>query len=100
MVCWELWLMRLWHGFTTSWRPAWAVSRFPSKIKRRFLQPFFLFSVCALGLAGISGCAKNLVTKRHQVKFISQKTEIEIGKKAKEQIVKEYGIYKDLDWQI
>ena len=48
----------------------------------------------------LSGCARNFVTKKRQVKFISQKTEIEIGKKAKEEIVKEYGIYKDLDWQI
>ena len=48
----------------------------------------------------LAACARNFVTKRRQVKFISQKTEIEIGKKAKEQIVKEYGIYKDLDWQI
>src|SRR5262245_15535681 len=45
-------------------------------------------------------CAKNFVTHRRQVKFISEKTEIEIGKKAKEEIVKEYGFYKDLDWQI
>src|SRR5471030_3331781 len=48
----------------------------------------------------LAACAKNLVTKRRQVKFISQKTEIEIGRKAKDQIVKEYGTYKDLDWQI
>lgn len=47
-----------------------------------------------------TACAKNFVTKRRQVKFISQKTEISIGKKAKEEIVKEYGSYKDLDWQI
>ena len=48
----------------------------------------------------LPACAKNFVTKRRQVKFISQKTEIEIGRKAKEQIVKEYGTYKDLDWQV
>ncbi len=51
-------------------------------------------------IGGLTACAKNFVTKRRQVKFISQKTEIEIGRKAKEQIVKEYGIYKDLEWQI
>ena len=48
----------------------------------------------------LTGCAKNLVTKHRQVKFISQKTEIAIGQKAKEEIVKEYGTYKDLDWQV
>lgn len=57
---------------------------------------FFLFVLPLM----FSGCAKNFVTKRRQVKFISQKTEIEIGKKAKDQIIKEYGIYKDLDWQV
>ncbi len=49
---------------------------------------------------GLSACAKNYVTKQRQVKFISQKTELEIGRKTKEQIVKEYGSYKDLEWQI
>ena len=48
----------------------------------------------------LAACARNYVTKRRQVKFISQKTEIEIGKKAKAEIVKEYGSYKDLEWQI
>jgi predicted Zn-dependent protease len=48
----------------------------------------------------LPSCAQNLVTKQRQVKFISEKTEIEIGRKAKEQIVKEYGTYKDLEWQI
>src|SRR5262249_27099770 len=47
-----------------------------------------------------TGCARNLVTKHHQVKFISEKTEIEIGKKAKQEIVKEYGMVHDLDWQV
>ena len=56
--------------------------------------------VVSLSLLLLSACAKNLVTKQRQVKFISQKTEIEIGRKAKDQIVKEYGTYKDLEWQI
>lgn len=59
-----------------------------------------LLTFCVISLGLFSACAKNFVTKRRQVKFISQKTEIEIGRKAKEQIVKEYGMYKDLDWQI
>src|SRR5260370_593614 len=63
-------------------------------MKRLFLFSFLAFPVL------LTSCAKNFVTKHRQVKFISQKTEIEIGKKAKEEIVKEYGIYHDLDWQI
>jgi len=48
----------------------------------------------------LSGCARNFVTKERQLKLISEKTEIEIGKKAKAQIIKEYGQYYDLEWQI
>jgi predicted Zn-dependent protease len=62
-----------------------------------FRRPLTLFLIATLCLAG---CAKNYVTKRRQFRIISQKTEIEIGRKAKEEIVKEYGSYKDLDWQI
>lgn len=58
-------------------------------------------SLCVVVLIlGISGCARNFVTKERQFKLISEKTEIEIGKKAKAQIIKEYGQYHDLDWQI
>ena len=60
----------------------------------------YILSLVVISSFLFSGCAKNFVTKKRQVKFISQKTETEIGKKAKEEIVKEYGIYKDLDWQI
>jgi predicted Zn-dependent protease len=49
---------------------------------------------------GLAGCAKNYVTHHRQFKLISKNTEIEIGKKAKAQIVKEYGSYHDLDWEI
>src|SRR5580704_6203867 len=88
--------MRLWPGFITSSRPAWAASKLLSKIKK----PLLILLCCAILPGVFSACAKNFVTKKRQVKFISQKTEIEIGKKAKEEIVKEYGIYKDLDGQI
>ena len=96
--------MRLWPGFTTLSQPVWAALRLPSKINTRLLRgrtavrPYIY--ICLVCLLVMSGCAKNFVTKKLKVKFISQKTEIEIGKKAKEEIVKEYGIYKDLDWQI
>src|ERR1039457_4111695 len=92
--------MRLWHGCISKWQPAWAGLKFHSKINARPFKSLLFYSFLALGVWGLSACAKNFVTKRRQVKFISQKTEIEIGRKAKEQIVKEYGIYKDLDWQI
>jgi predicted Zn-dependent protease len=57
----------------------------------------FLFLI---GLLLLQGCGRNYVTKKRQFKLISEKTEISIGQKAKEQIVKEYGIYKDIEWQI
>jgi len=53
-----------------------------------------------LGACFFNGCSRNLVTRNHQVKLISEKTEIEIGKKAKQEIIKQYGAYNDLDWQI
>jgi predicted Zn-dependent protease len=46
------------------------------------------------------GCARNFVTKQRQFKLVSEKNEIAIGRKAKDEIVKEYGRYKDLDWEI
>src|SRR5438132_12745195 len=100
MVYWVRWSMRLWLGFITSSRPVWAGSKSPSKINARSFKSLLFLSVLALLIVSLAACARNFVTKRRQVKFISQKTEIEIGKKAKEQIIKEYGIYKDLDWQI
>jgi predicted Zn-dependent protease len=46
-----------------------------------------------------AGCARNYVTHHHEVHVISEKTEIQIGQKAKEGIIKEYGIYKDIKWE-
>ena len=57
---------------------------------RKHHVPAFFF-VVLLGLACLSSCAKNLVTKHRQFKLIGEKTEIAIGKKAKEDIIKEYG---------
>jgi predicted Zn-dependent protease len=51
-------------------------------------------------LLGLASCAKNYVTRHHELHLISEKTEIEIGRKAKEEIVKEYGAYHDLEWQV
>jgi predicted Zn-dependent protease len=50
--------------------------------------------------AFLTACATNYVSKNRQFKLISEKTEIEIGRKAKAEIVKEYGTYHDLDWQV
>src|ERR1700704_6166074 len=65
---------------------------------RQRVSAFLLVALPSLVL--FSSCAKNLVTKRRQFKLVSEKTEIAIGKKAKEDIIKEYGSYRDLDWQI
>src|SRR5262245_25476225 len=48
----------------------------------------------------LAACARNYVTRHHELHLISEKTEIEIGRKAKEDIIKEYGAYRDLEWQI
>jgi predicted Zn-dependent protease len=77
-----------------------AALKFHSKTNARFLRFLLPLACCVFAFYFLSACAQNFVTKKRQVKFISQKTEIEIGKKAKAEIVKEYGIYKDLDWQV
>ena len=66
----------------------------PSKTKA------FLRLIAVLPLVFLFACAKNYVTKHRQFRLISEKTEIEIGRKAKEDILKQYGTYKDLDWQV
>lgn len=62
-----------------------------------------LFSILLTGLWAqswfMAGCARNYVTRHRQLHLISEKTEIEIGKKAKEEIVKEYGTFSDIHWQ-
>jgi predicted Zn-dependent protease len=62
-----------------------------------FSRTFLLTAAAAFCMAG---CARNYVTKERQFKIVSEKNEIAIGRKAKEEIVKEYGRYKDLDWEI
>src|SRR4051812_50204652 len=58
-----------------------------------------LFILLTLWVA-LAACARNYVTRHHELHLISEKTEIEIGRKAKEDIIKEYGAYHDLDWQV
>jgi len=66
------------------------------------MNRFLSRAVCVVagGALILSGCARNYVTRHHELHLISQKTEIAIGKKAKDDIVKQYGQVKDLDWQI
>ncbi|MBI3293059.1 MAG: M48 family metalloprotease [Elusimicrobia bacterium] len=52
-----------------------------------------------LNVWGGGGCARNLVTHRPSVKLISEKTEIHIGQQVKEEIVKEYSVFKSSDVQ-
>ena len=48
---------------------------------------------CAAWLMG--SCARNPVTGAHDVTFISEKGEIEEGRRAHEQIIRLYGVYED-----
>src|SRR5258708_23130958 len=101
--------MHLWSGSTTSSRPAWAASKLLSKINtrssleragRRGNRAYIALLTLLLSSFVFSSCARNFVTKRRQVKFISQKTEIEFAKKAKPEIFKKNGIYNNLNCQI
>jgi len=75
----------------------WRSNRYNDVVlKRRYLAGF----LSLLSLIGFAACARNYVTNRRELHVISEKTEIEIGRKAKEDIVKEYGAYHDLEWQI
>jgi len=48
---------------------------------------------CAAWLMG--SCARNPVTGAHDVTFVSEKGEIEEGRRAHEQIIRIYGVYED-----
>ncbi len=63
-------------------------------------RTFFPFLITFPALCFSLGCAKNFVTKHREFHLISEKTEIQIGKKAKDDIVKEYGSFKDFEWQV
>src|SRR4051812_5568276 len=66
-----------------------------TSMQRRSVQGLVLVAVFIL-----AACARNFVTRKHELHLISEKTEIEIGRKAKQDIIKEYGAYHDLDWQV
>lgn len=61
---------------------------------RSVAKPAFalILAVCA-GLTG--SCARNPVTGEHDVTFVSEKGEIEQGRRAHEQVIRIYGVYED-----
>src|SRR5687767_1600 len=61
----------------------------------RILKPFLLTVLAAALAGGLASCATNPVTGKRDVAIISQKGEIEQGRKAHEQVIKFYGIYED-----
>lgn len=64
------------------------------------LKPVFFRVLVLSAILIFPACARNYVTRKRELRLISEKTEIEIGRKVKEQIAKQYGVYKDLDWQV
>ena len=63
------------------------------------IQRTLLFGLIAIGFVLINSCARNPVTKRKQVVFMSEAQEISIGKEADPQIIAQYGLYEDKDLQ-
>src|SRR5690606_195034 len=55
------------------------------------LLPLFIFSISLL----ICSCARNPVTGKKQLVFMSEKQEIAMGKEADPQIVASFGLYED-----
>src|SRR5687768_15890389 len=55
-----------------------------------------LIALLAAGLAcGLSSCATNPATGNRDIAVVSQKREIEQGRKAHEEVIKFYGLYED-----
>ena len=69
------------------------------KLSPRFF-PLFRFCLLFLCVVSLVACARNYVTKNRQFKLISEKNEIQIGRKAKAEIIKEYGSLHDIEWQV
>ena len=60
----------------------------------RTLNPLLLASLLGIAVLG-GGCARNPVTGGTDVTMVSEKGEIEQGRKAHEQVIKFYGVYED-----
>ena len=43
----------------------------------------------------VAGCSTNPVTGQHDITFVSEKGEIEEGRRAHEQVIRAYGVYED-----
>ena len=50
--------------------------------------------LAAAGLM-LAGCSTNPVTGQHDITFVSEKSEIEEGRRAHEQVIRAYGVYED-----
>lgn len=57
-------------------------------------QPTFAAAVFCLSWL-LGSCARNPVTGEHDVTFVSQKGEVEQGRRAHEQVIRIYGVYED-----
>ena len=65
------------------------------------MKTYFL-KIVVLGLGlfiGLYSCATNPVTQKEQFVLMSEEQELAIGKKMDPQIIKEYGLYDDLELQ-
>ena len=60
----------------------------------RTLNPLLLASLLGIAVLG-GGCARNPVTGGTDVTMVSEKGEIEQGRKAHEQVINFYGVYED-----
>ena len=60
----------------------------------RTMNPLLLASLLGFAVLG-GGCARNPVTGGSDVTMVSEKGEIEQGRKAHEQVIKFYGVYED-----
>jgi predicted Zn-dependent protease len=58
-------------------------------------RPFLHFAVLLCAALALAGCARNPVTGGSDVTMVSEKGEIEQGRKAHEQVIKFFGVYED-----
>jgi len=60
---------------------------------------YIVIACCFAALAAGSGCARNPVTGKKEVVLMSEKQEIEMGKEADPEIIKQFGLYEDSSLQ-
>lgn len=59
------------------------------------MQRFNIFFLCITSVMLFNSCARNPVTGKKQVVFMSEAQEIQMGKEADPQIIAQYGLYDD-----